>query len=277
MGYLARTARAAYPVQTIGGNVNLTLKSRNKKTGDIPVSTSGRHTCPDACPFKQGPCYAMSGPLALFWDKVSQNQAGVSYDRFLDQVANLPDGQLWRHNQSGDLEPCKSDPETIDLPKLTALVQANKGRRGFTFSHFDPLNNIMNDYALGMANRNGFTVNLSGNDFDHADALADLDIGPVVTVAPIEYERRTEKNPSGKGKVWAETMPEYKARLASLPGTTPEGRRLVICPATYSDDVSCKTCGLCQKANRKTIVAFPAHGTSRRKADAIARKDLSNA
>ena len=126
MGYLARTARAAYPVQTIGGNVNLTLKSRNKKTGDIPVSTSGRHTCPDACPFKQGPCYAMSGPLALFWDKVSQNQAGVSYDRFLDQVANLPDGQLWRHNQSGDLEPSPADKETIDLQKLLDLIKAKK-------------------------------------------------------------------------------------------------------------------------------------------------------
>jgi len=124
MGYLARTARAAYPVQTIGGNVNLTLKSRNKKTGDIPVSTSGRHTCPDACPFKQGPCYAMSGPLALFWDKVSQNQAGVSYDRFLDQVANLPDGQLWRPNQSGDLEP-RDGKDRLQPQEASPEPQAN--------------------------------------------------------------------------------------------------------------------------------------------------------
>ena len=277
MGYLPNQAWTAFQAETKSGNVNLTLKSRNKKTGDIPVSTSGRQTCPDACPLKKGPCYAMSGPLALFWDKVTQNQAGVSYDRFLDQVANLPDGQLWRHNQSGDLEPSPADKETIDLKKLLDLIKANKGKRGFGFSHYDPIENPLNNYALYIANKNGLTLNLSGNDFDHADALANLDIAPVVSVAPIVYERRTEKNPNGKGKVWAETLQEYKSRLASLPGSTPEGRRLVICPATYSDDVSCKTCGLCQKSTRKSIVAFPAHGTSRRKADAIARKDLTNA
>ena len=269
MGYLQKQAGAAFPVYTNGGNVNLTLKSRNSKTGPIPVSTSGKQTCPDSCPLKKGPCYAMSGPLNLFWNKVSENKAGASFQMFCNQVRALPDGQLWRHNQSGDLAPSKTDPETIDPQKLTDLVKANKGRRGFTFSHYDPLKNILNEYALGMANRQGFTINLSGNDTDHADKLAALDIGPVVSVLPIEYERKTERGPNGKQ--WAETMPEYKARLSTLPGSTPQGNRLVVCPATYQDKTSCKTCGLCQKANRKTIVGFPAHGTSRRKADLVAR------
>ena len=71
------------PVQTKGQNVNLTLKSRNKKTGPIPVSTSGKHTCPDACPLKaSGACYAMAGPLGLFWAKVSNNNAGTKYKYF---------------------------------------------------------------------------------------------------------------------------------------------------------------------------------------------------
>ena len=148
------------------------------------------------------------------------------------------------------------------------LVKANTGKRGFTFSHYDPIKHPVNAYALSAANNNGFTVNLSGNTIKHADELADLEIGPVVSIVPLEYERQTKKTDAGK--IWAETLEEYKARLQTLPDQTPKARKLVVCPATYSDDVSCKTCGLCQKSNRKTIVAFPAHGTSRRKADAIA-------
>ena len=33
--------------------VHLTLSSSNIKTGPIPVTTSGRSTCPDACPLKK--------------------------------------------------------------------------------------------------------------------------------------------------------------------------------------------------------------------------------
>ena len=269
MGINFKNTGEALPVQTKGQNVNLTLKSRNKKTGNIPVSTSGKHTCPNACPLKaSGACYAMGGPLGMFWTKVSKNEAGTKYQYFLDQVEALQENQLWRHNQSGDLEPSEANPDHIDLNKLMDLVKANTGKRGFTFSHYDPIKHPVNSYALSAANNNGFTINLSGNTVEHADELADLEIGPVVSIVPIEYERRTKKTEAGK--VWAECQDEYKTRLKSLPGITPKGRKLVVCPATYSDNVSCKTCGLCQKSTRKSIVAFPAHGTSRRKADAIA-------
>ena len=78
MGIKFENTGEALPVQTKGQNVNLTLKSRNKKTGNIPVSTSGKHTCPDACPLKaSGACYAMGGPLGMFWTKVSKNEAGT--------------------------------------------------------------------------------------------------------------------------------------------------------------------------------------------------------
>ena len=130
MGYNFRNTETATPA-LLNGNVNLTLKSRNKKTGDIPASTSGKQTCPDSCALKQAKiCYAMTGPLGLFWAKVSAGDAGVSFEQFCKQVAALPDGQLWRHNQSGDLQPSASDRETIDAPKLLALVEANRGRRG---------------------------------------------------------------------------------------------------------------------------------------------------
>ena len=43
-------------------------------------------------------------------------------------------------------------------------------------------------------------------------------------------------------------------------------------PATYQEGMSCNDCRLCAKANRKTIVGFPAHGRSKRKADAIVQE-----
>jgi hypothetical protein len=100
-----------------------------------------------------------------------------------------------------------------------------------------------NAEAVRAANANGFTINLSANNLQHADELAALGVGPVVTVLPTDQASNT---------------------------VTPNGRKVVVCPATQRDNVSCATCGLCAR-QRDAIVGFPAHGTSKRKVDAIAR------
>ena len=248
---------------------HMTVKSRNVKTGPIPVTTSTAATCPDSCPLKKAGCYADAGPLGMFWKKVTEGRAGESFDALADKIAALPLGQLWRHNQSGDLVPDANRPENIDAPKLAQLVAANKGKRGFTYTHYDVINSMPNRKAVADANRKGFTVNLSANNLDHADDLAQTDCGPVASVLPLDYQRTTEKAPQG-GKQWAESLEAYKARMVDLGLRTPQGRRVTICPATYSDDVSCATCKLCQKVKRPAIVGFPAHGVSKRKASAIA-------
>jgi len=53
--------------------------------------------------------------------------------------------------------------------------------------------------------------------------------------------------------------------------TTPAGRKVATCPATYRDDVTCASCQLCQRKDRKVIVGFPAHGMRKKAASAIAR------
>jgi hypothetical protein len=224
-------------------NVHLTMKSRNVKTGPIPVSTSTAATCPSACPFNHGNaggCYAASGPLALHWRKVTDGAAGGSYDVFLAAVRAMPAGQLWRHNQAGDLAGAGDDLDTAALDELTA---ANVGRRGFTYTH-KPLRDAAERAAVARANAGGFTVNLSANDAAHADRLADLGIAPVVVVMP---------------------------RDATENAATPAGRKIVVCPATQRDDVSCATCKLCARADRAAIVGFPAHGALSKRADAVAR------
>lgn len=218
--------------------VHLTLKSQNAKTGPIPVSTTTAKTCPDACPFKKAGCYADGGPLAIHWAKVTDGRAGDDWATFCGKVAALPDGQLWRHNQAGDLP---GEGDRIDLLSLVKLIEANRGKRGFTYTHKPAT--VDNLAAVELANQEGFTVNLSANNPTHADELAELGVGPVVTVLPSDTSARVLK--------------------------TPAGRTISVCPATYRDDVTCASCGLCQRAERKVIVGFPAHGSSKRKADAV--------
>lgn len=226
--------------------VHLTPVSRNVKTGPIPVSTTSAESCPSACPFNnanKGGCYAESGPLAIHWRKVTQGKAGDSFGLFLDKIAALPKGQLWRHNQAGDLI---GQGDSLDIQALSLLVKANKGKRGFTYTH-KPLATESERQAIAQANKEGFTINLSGNNPAHADTLADMGIGPVVTVLPADVTENT---------------------------TTPAGRKIVVCPATQRDDVSCATCKLCAVSTREVIVGFPAHGTSKRKASAIAKESV---
>lgn len=242
-------------------NYHLTLKSRNGKTGPIPVSTTAKGSCPD-CPLSEA-CYAKQGPLALFWAKVSDGRTGTDFETFLGSVSALPIEQLWRHNQAGDLP---GEHNAIDVD----VVAANRGKRGFTYTHkpvlgADPAVRA-NRAAIAAANAGGFTVNLSGNNVAHADALAELAIAPVVTVLPIEYGRAVAKDGQ-----WAETLEEYRARVAPLPKKTPGGRAISVCPATFLD-TNCKGCGgLCQRQNRASVVGFPAHSQAAAKADAIAR------
>lgn len=214
---------------------HLTPKSANSKTGPMPVSTTTDDTCPDECSLKEGGCFAKSGPLALHWKRIETT--GITLDEFCDRVSQLPDESIWRHNQAGDLP---GNGKRINKPALAKIVNANRRKRGFTYSHYTPLD-AHNAAAIKDANDNGFTVNLSAENLEQADVFAALNVGPVVTILPIDQTENT---------------------------VTPQGRKVVVCPAAVRDDVSCMTCQLCQR-QRNTIVGFPAHGTSKKKAQAI--------
>jgi hypothetical protein len=223
--------------------IALTLRSTNRKSGPIPVSTSSETTCPDACPFKRNGCYAEYGPIGIHWRKVTEGSKGLQWTEFLRAIEDLYPTQIWRHNQAGDLAGVG---DAIDPVALMELSYANRGKRGFTYTH-KPMGSRVNRTAVKAANALGFTVNLSANSARHADELAGLGIAPVVCVLPADVD--------GKETPVVET---------------PEGRKVAVCPATYRPDVTCQTCGLCQRRDRKVIVGFPAHGSGKSKASGIA-------
>ncbi|MDV7398280.1 hypothetical protein RZS08_43150, partial [Arthrospira platensis SPKY1] len=110
--------------------------------------------------------------------KISEGMRGNGYEFFLEQIKGLPEKQLWRHNQAGDLagENCE-----IDEGLFHDLIEANRGRRGFTYTH-KPLTK-KNVKLLQSANENGFTVNVSCDSFRELDNVRKLGL-PAVVVVP---------------------------------------------------------------------------------------------
>jgi hypothetical protein len=234
----------------------ITFKSGNRITGPIMITTSPRSSCPTACPFRKdgdspeaGVCYAEHGHLGHYiWNgldrtppgkKISNRIPVYSFDDLLKVVRDQPDGTLWRHNQAGDLP--SFDRITIDRARLKRLTAANRGRSGFTYTHFGVVDNSENCAAIKEANDDGFTINLSADSLDEADELAELAIAPVTVVVPATVSANT---------------------------TTPAGRKVVICPARTHPGVTCATCGLCAR-QRACIVAFPALGPAKERIAAV--------
>lgn len=204
-------------------------KSGNRKIGPIPTSMTSSETCPPSCGFFNTGCYGEHSYLRMHWRAAAE---GLFWEAFCDAVRALPEWQLWRHNTVGDLpgigeELCASD--------FKELVAANRGRRGFTFTHKkDP--RVLRLYMW--AAQEGFVINLSADDLAEADRLAETGLPVAVTLD--EHEARTQ----------------FK---------TPGGRQLTRCPATYEwlPGMNCQRCQLCARPGRKTIIGFPAHGTAK--------------
>jgi hypothetical protein len=162
---------------------------------------------------------------------------GLSWDAFCAAVAQLPPGQLWRHNGQGDL---LGDPLCFEIAAepLEQLIRANRGKRGFTFSHYHPQFGNNAD-LIATANQQGFTINLVADSFTEADELMRRQVAPVVV-----------------------KVPEDAAPVLR----TTAGHKVVTCPQRYRRGVTCAACTLCAQAwyrhldRDRDIVAFPIPG-----------------
>ena len=202
---------------------HLTLRSSNKQTGPIPVSTSPKSSCPKTCKLHDL-CYAKKYHLNMHWDKVTTGERGTDYSTFCNSIRKLPKGQVWRHNQAGDLH---EDTKYVDQ-----LVQANRGRRGFTYT----ARNFEADLFI-RAKRKGFTINKSCYSASDAAAATTRGIPSVFSGAPVEYRDLT---------AWTE-----------------HGIRFVVCPtkrnSPSASKVQCASCQLCHQRPSNVVIVFPLH------------------
>lgn len=215
---------------------HFTRVSSNAKTGPIAVTTTSAGSCPPTCSFKGNGCYAESGPLAMHWRAVSTGKRGGTLDELCEKIESLPRNQLWRHNQAGDLPGYQGE---LDPGAVRRIAQANKGRRGFTYTHYRPT--ATNQEIVARANEAGFVINWSAETLEEADAFAALDAGPVVCVLPADQLK---------------------------PLKTPEGRHVIVCPAV-TGNTDCLNCGICQQRDRQATVGFPAHGSGAKRVQKV--------
>lgn len=229
-------------------------KSGNTKTGPIPVVYVDNRTCPESCIWRTKGCYGQGGKVCMAWRKTNAN--GQRMSGLVKFIKRIPPDTIWRYAVVGDL-PGRGD--KIDVPEFRKLVGAAEEARthGFSYTHKPVLSGPhaeSNREAIARANQHsakhtqGLTVNLSADSLEHADALADLNIGPVAVVLPYG-------------------TPE------SL--TTPGGRKVVQCPAQSRSCVTCKQCGLCADAKRKVIVGLEAHGAQTATVSEMAKLSLA--
>jgi hypothetical protein len=211
--------------------------SSNTKTGAIAVSTSSRATCSPTCPFLHNGCYADYGPLAIHWNLVSNGLRGVTFPNFLLSLERLEAGRLFRHNQGGDLAHTAG---RISRTFIRGMVKSVKHLKAFTYTHHD-IKLGENLQLLRYANRNGFTINVSTESETAADNAIAAGL-PAVMVANSDETRTT----------WH----------------TPAGNTVLVCPAQRSDTTTCADCKLCHNRGRRVVIAFLAHGTGKRKANA---------
>ena len=125
----------------------------------------------------------------------------------------------------------------IDGLALYQLTRANKGRKGFTYTHY-PINTHYNVQCVEAANQEGFTINVSCDSLRECDKIQDITDAPLVVVLRSD-ETRTAFRTDG-------------------------GQKVVVCPTYYIPDTACDTCQLCYQSRNRAIIGFPAHGSKKK-------------
>lgn len=247
----------------------LRYPTRNEKVGPIAALMLERATCPDICPLHAAGCYAENPPMAFTWDRLSDGRLGHEWPEIMRQIARLPRGVALRIGQAGDLPGAN---RVIDDGEFLSLVSAarHRGHRPILAYTHKPVLGVAveavhNRQLISRAVATGFILNLSANNGRHADFLSELALAPVAVVLPHDYGRRARHGD------WSETVSEWRDRVERAERdqavlSTPNGRRVIVCPAMYTD-TTCAECMICSHPRNGAIIGFPTHGARRKLAE----------
>jgi len=213
--------------------------SRNPKTGSVATLSYPRMSCPPDCALiKKGGCYGETSFYSrLNWDHIDAGTRGTSFDEALQGVARLPMFSIIRDKVVGDEFAEADNPHNIDAVPFRKKIKTFVRRKLQVISYTHRKPNAHNLKLLREAKAQGVTINLSADNLKQADKKARHQL-PVVVVVD-----------SATPKV----------------SRTPEGRKVVICPAQTSKRVTCSTCMLCADGERGYLIGFRAHGNQSKK------------
>lgn len=212
--------------------IKYSLSAGNSKTGAMLLVRSPRSTCPDSCGLKGNGCYAENFPLVLHWMK--QETTGIDFSSVLYAIRTLPKDSIWRLFEAGDFEPSPENPELIAASQVLSLLSANKGKRGFGYTHYPVLPNLE---VLQLMNSSGLTINASADTFKQAVTYFSLGLPTTLLVS--------------------ENFPK---------DIVVDGLRIIVCPnQSTPNKPTCLQCQMCAKPDRDYVIGFRAHGTKKRK------------
>ena len=218
--------------------------TRNKKLGHMAYVSAPAKNCDDGCPFKDGEgCYAENPPFSWIWAKHQDGRSrhAVTYKQMLSSVRQTPRRSKLRFFVGGDFP--KNATGSVDCSKATQIAKASVGKDIIVYSHHQPW---QGNGAWGATIRDlkaiDFRVNISCETESQVDAYIADGIPCVLTVPSTETRRQ-----------WR----------------TVDGNRVRVCPnQLHPDVVTCDKCMLCSKRPDDLVIAFKAHGTRVKKANA---------
>jgi len=233
--------KVSEPIQISVTGWYWTGTTTNSKTGNVPTLTVGKDRAEslDSCgncpllkrnaPDGKARCYAQHGTPAIAHGSMIRARArNPESDRYTFKRAMRDAARSARMVRFG----AAGDPAAIPHNTLRSWFKTVRGLGmdvvGYTHQWANPANTWLKDHFMA-----------SVDDPSQVDAVADQD-WRVATVAPADFTS----------------------------GTTPAGRRIVLCPAMAAErkgrKVTCNQCRMCDPQKGGPVIAFIDHGPSSR-------------
>lgn len=212
-------------------DVHLVAKSKNRKTGPIPVTYRPQGTCPLDCPFLPGGEFGGCYGTGRLFASARKYAGSLDLERAIWQVrlGKADDARYLRDRVVGDV----ITPEGIldrDYIAGVARVATENGLLAFGYTH--AWRSFTLPDLVWLRRLPGYVMNASTETI--GDAKTALLAGLPVTIVN-------------------DDVPE---------GMMVAGKRIITCPAETRKDVTCASCGLCAKPDRSAIIRFTTHGTA---------------
>ncbi len=209
----------------------VTARSANVKTGPMPVTYRTEATCPSSCPFLGEGCYAEARAFMI----ARQHGGTTTVDEVVHKLGDRrADARFIRDRVSGDV---LTPDGRVDMPYIRALAEIGRrtGLRVFGYTHAWT---SFTRRQVAETARRGYVMNASCETRGDVERAVLLGMPAVITNDHVE-----------DGEVIA-------------------GLRVVTCPAQTHEGITCSSCGLCARPQRRSVVRFLTHGPRVKKARA---------
>jgi len=212
-------------------NTHLVAVSSNTKIGPMPATYRGRDTCPGDCPFLNNGCYGDGRIFGL----AHKYATALTIDKAREILRRArTDARYLRDRVVGDLVNARG---LFDMRYLMDIARLARENRLTVFGYTHAWRMLTRDHVRAIT-ASGYVMNASCETVEDVRQAISLGMPSVIT-----NDNVAERD-------------------------TVAGLRVITCPAQTRDNVTCASCGLCAKPDRKVVIRFLTHGPSKKRARA---------